>query len=219
MVQIIPAILATTEQEYKEKLDKLKTIALSKIKGWVQIDLMDQKFVQNESIGPEVIAKYPTEFKLEAHLMVEYPESWIDELVKIPAVTRIIFPVEDAEGVNERIKHIKNHGKEVGLSVNPETNVSVVESYLDQVDVILIMSVHPGFGGQEFIMDTIERIKEVLQLRSGHIQFKIECDGGINEKNAKLVVDAGADYLVIGAHLLEGKLDENLESIWQAIRS
>lgn len=223
MAQIIPAILATTEEEYKNKLQKITN---SNQFDWVQIDLMDSKFVQNQSIKLYIMAKYPTNLKIEAHLMVEYPENWIDELVKIP-VQRIIFPVEDTEGIKERIEHIKNHGIEVGLSINPETPVTEIEPYLNLVDVVLIMSVRPGFGWQEFIPETIGKIKELNSRRSlsraqsrdsGHIQFKIECDGGINEKNAKLVIDAGADLIVVGSYLLESNINENLEKILETQR-
>ncbi len=214
MAQIIPAILATTEEEYKDKLQKIESCP-ELAEGWVQIDLMDNKFVQNRSIGPDIIAKYLTELKLEAHLMVEYPESWIDELIKIP-VARIIFPVEDISGINERIIHIKNHEIEVGLSLNPETSVKAILPFLDKVDVALILGVHPGFQAQEFIPKTIEKIKEILRLRSGR-NFKITVDGGIRSENAKLIVDAGADLLVVGSYLFEGVTDENLEKIRKAI--
>src|SRR3989344_8473369 len=103
MTQIIPAILATTEQDYKDKIQELEN-SDSFEGGWIQIDLMDNKFVQNQSIGPEVLAKYKTPFRREAQLMVEYPEGWIEELVKV-RVERIVFPTEDAQGVEERINH------------------------------------------------------------------------------------------------------------------
>lgn len=206
-MQIIPAILATSEEEYREKLNRLKTIVPSgpvvsivePIEGWVQIDLMDNKFVQNQSIGPEIIAKYPTKFRIEAQLMVEYPENWIDELVKIP-VARIIFPVEDDEGINERINHIKNHGIEVGLSINPETPIEKLEPFADKIDVVLVMSVAPGFGGQEFIPVSLEKVRK---LKSMGWPVKIEVDGGINEDVMNDLQEAGADRVVTGSHLWE----------------
>ncbi len=211
MIQIIPAILATSEEEYKEKLNKIRTSPGAK--GWVQIDLMDNKFVQNESIGPDIIAKYPTSLKLEAQLMVEYPENWIDELVKIK-VDRIIFPVEDTEGVKERIKHIKNHGIEVGLSLNPETAVDLVEPYLYDLDVVLVMGVNPGFGGQEFIPQVVPKIGQLKTLRPDLI---IGVDGGINETNVKVLYGAGADYLVLGGALFKyDNLEEGLRKILEA---
>lgn len=216
MAQIIPAILATTEEEYKEKLDLIESTP--ELEGaWIQIDLMDHKFVENESIKAEVLGKYPTNHPLEAQLMVEYPENWIDALIKA-SVSRIVFPVEDNAGIEERITHIKNHKIGVGLSINPETPVATIEPFLGKIDLVLVMSVQPGFGGQEFIPGTLEKVKEISRLRSEY-NFKIEVDGGVNEENAKELVDAGVDNLVIGSHLLEGNIDENLEQIWQKIKS
>lgn len=210
MVNIIPAILATSEEEYQSKLRKVESLSYMK---WVQIDLMDNKFVQNQSIGPEAIAKYHTNLKLEAQLMVEYPENWIDELIKVK-VNRIVFPVEDNEGIEERIIHIKNHGIEVGLSINPETPVETVEPFIDTIDLVLIMSVNPGFGGQEFISGSVEKVRRIKELGW---EVVIEVDGGVNEEVVKDLIDAGADNLVIGSHLLEGNLDENLKKIKQSL--
>lgn len=213
-LQIIPTILATSEEGYKDKLQQIEEAAEFE-GGWVQIDLMDNKFVQNQSITPEIIGRYPTSLKKEAHLMVEYPENWIDDLIKL-GVDRIIFPVEDQEGVAERISHIKNHGIEVGLALNPETPVAKVEPFVDTIDVVLILSVHPGFGGQKFLPEVLEKIKEAARLKNQQ-QFLIEVDGGINEEVAGLAVEAGADILVVGSHLLDGNISENLEKIWQSI--
>lgn len=215
-IQIIPAILATTEPEYAEKLRKIEVSGEFE-GGWVQIDLMDNKFVQNTSIGPEVIAKYPTKLQLEAQLMVDYPENWIDDLIKV-GIKRIIFPIEDKGGIAERISHIKNHGLQVGLSLNPQTPVAKLRPFVDKIDVILLMSVHPGFGGQEFILKTLEKVKQASRLRLEGINFLIEVDGGINEKVAADLIEAGADNLVVGSHLIDGNISENLEKFWQAIR-
>ncbi|MBI4036341.1 ribulose-phosphate 3-epimerase [Candidatus Daviesbacteria bacterium] len=198
MIQIIPAILATTEEEYIQKLKKIEENWQFK-NDWVQIDLMDNKFVQNKSVGPKIIAKYPTDLKIETQLMVEYPENWIDELIKIP-VARIIFPVEDKEGIAERIVHIKNHGIEVGLSLNPETAVETLEPFADTIDLVLVMSVQPGFGGQEFIPESVEKVKKIKGMGW---PVKIEVDGGINKEVAKDLERSGADYLVVGSHLWE----------------
>lgn len=196
-MQIIPAILATSEEEYARKLKQIEDSKFNN--NWVQIDLMDNKFVQNRSIGPLVIAKYHTNFKIEAQLMVEYPENWIDELVKIP-VTRIVFPVEDVEGVDERITHIKNHGIEVGLSINPETDIETLTPFAGKIDVVLIMSVKPGFGGQEFIPETIEKIKKI---KSKDWPIQIEVDGGVSKQVMPELENAGADSVVVGSHLWE----------------
>lgn len=214
MVQIIPAILATSEKDYQDKLNKIISSGAFQ-DGWIQIDLMDNKFVQNRSISPEVIGKYPADLKLEAQLMVEYPENWIDELIKAK-VDRIVFPVEDNSGIDQRIKHIKNHQLQVGLSINPQTPVAKVEPFVATIDLILVMSVEPGFGGRPFITDSINKVRQV---KNHGWPVKIEVDGGINEEVVGQLVEAGADYLVIGSHLVEGDIDENLERIWEKIKA
>lgn len=213
MVRIVPGILATKEVEYAEIAKQLDG-APALEDGWVQIDLMDGEFVDNKSISPEIVAKYPLNLKKEAQLMVEYPDNWIDDLVKSD-ISRIVFPVEDQK-IDFLIEHIKKHGKEVGLSINPETPVENVETYLDQVDVVLIMSVKPGFGGQDFIPESVERVSQLSRLRRD-MGFIIEVDGGITPEVVPDLIKAGADNLVIGAsRLITGDLDENLEQFWEA---
>lgn len=212
MIQIIPAILSVSEDEYKEKLEKINSNNSLK-NGWVQIDLMDSKFVHNQSINPQVIGKFKTNLKIEAHLMVEYPENWIDDLIKV-GVKKIIFPIEDTEGIQEKIRHIKNHAVLVGLSLNPETEVEILGDFVSTIDSVLVMSVNPGFGGQKFISSSLDKVKKIKQ-KYGNILVGV--DGGIDGNVAKDLVDAGADYLVIGSHLLEGDIDENIEKIWEAI--
>lgn len=212
MVQIVPAILATTEKEYQEKLKKVNQSNLFE-EGWVQIDLMDNIFVQNKSIGSEIIAKYPTKIKLEAQLMVKYPERWIDDLLKA-GVKRVIFPVEDQESLELTIQALKEARIEIGLSLNPETGIKKVEKFVPQIDWVLVMSVNPGFGGQKFIESSQDKVKE---LRDKNWPIKIEVDGGITPEIAAKLVRIGADSLVIGSHLLEGNIEENLEKIWEAI--
>lgn len=214
--QIIPAILATTEAQYKDKLKKIEESGIFE-DGWIQIDLMDNKFVQNKSIGLDVMAKYPTSLKKEAQLMVDYPQNWIDDLVKV-GVERIVFPIEDGSGIKERIDHIKNHGVQAGLSINPETEVEKVRPFAGTIDLVLLMSVHPGFGGQQFLQGSLEKIRELVNLRrDSGANFLIEVDGGINEEVAKKVALAGADNLVIGSYLIDGDIAENLEKIWESV--
>ncbi len=216
MLQIVPAILAISEEEYAQKLEKINSNpALSK--GWLQVDFVDNKFAPNKTITPEVVGKYQTMCQIEAQLMVEYPENWIDGLIEA-GVNRVVFPVEDAEGIKVRVVHIKNHGIEVGLSLNPETDVEKLEPFLSTIDVVLVMSVHPGFGGQEFIKGSTKKVEEISILRSKYgANFKIGVDGGINESVAGGLAQAGADYLVVGSHLLEGDIDENLKKINRSV--
>lgn len=212
-VQIVPAILATTEEEYKEKLAKIESCP-DFAGGWVQIDLMDNKFVQNKSIGLEVLSKYPTKLKREAHLMVVDPREWARGLVKM-GFDRLIFHLEAGRAL-EILETIKDGGMGVGIALSPQTPLDKVGPFLDKIDVLLLMSVDPGFSGQHFLPEILEKIKGATELKVQN-NFLIEVDGGINEQVAKSVIEAGADILVVGSHLIEGNITENLERLWEAI--
>lgn len=211
---IIPSILATTEEEYKNKLAEIESCAL--LDNWVQIDLMDNKFVQNQSVGLDTIAKYPTNLNLEAHLMVENPITWIDQLADLN-FKRVIFHLEVDKNIDGVIEKIRNKGMEVGLALNPETPVEKLTPFIAKIDLVLILSVHPGFSGQEFILDTINKVGEVEEL-TGNNKFLIEVDGGIDERVTVDLVCAGADNLVIGSHLTNGNIFEHFEKIRAAIQ-
>lgn len=213
MVQIIPTLFSTTEQEYKERIAKLESSNFLE-SGWVQLDLMDNKFVPNLSIGLNVVKKYPLKYHVEAQLMVMNPREWIPGLIEIGA-ERIIFPVEIEANFEELITKIKNSGVAVGLSVNPETDINKIDNFLDKLDAVLFMSVKPGLEGQEFSLNTFDKIREVRRKKP---DLLIGVDGGIKDTNAKRLVDAGADYLAIGSFLFKGDLDENVEKIWESIK-
>ena len=181
MVQIIPAILAKTEEEYSKKLKKIEESDTFR-EGWVHIDLMDGEFVEEKSIEPEIINKYPTGLKKEVHLMVQNPQGWIDKL----------------KNVDRIIVHGEVGGNFKNIAINPDTPISILDNF--QPEIVLIMGVHPGKQGQEFILEVLEKIK---QLKAMGGNFKIGVDGGITPENAKLIEDAGADYLVVGSHLGE----------------
>lgn len=214
-IQIIPAILATTEEEYEQKLKKIE-VCPELAEGWIQIDLMDNKFVQNSSINPEIVFKYPTSLKRELQLMVEKP--WSEWLVKLDLnqSNRIIAPIEVEEiEIREMLATLGGTEIQFGLSLNPETPVKILEEYITGLDTVLIMSVDPGFSGQQFKPEVLGKIKQLKSLRSDLV---IGVDGGISAENVKLIVEAGADYLVIGSHLVDGDITENLEKIWARLR-
>lgn len=211
MVQIIPTLFSTTEEEYKQRLAKLSASSFKD--GWVQFDLMDNKFVPNLSIGLDVIKKYPLDFKKEAQLMVVDPGQWIDGLIDLK-VDRIVFPVEIDENILDFINQVKDNNIEVGLSLNPETETEQLDSYIDLLDAILLMGVKPGMENQQLNPGTYWKIKAVKQKLSG---LKVGVDGGVNDTNVKQLVDSGVDYLAIGSYLFNGEFDENLESLWEAI--
>lgn len=213
--QIIPAILSFSEEDYKKKVDIINN-ASEFSSSFIQIDITDGVFTESKSVGIDIISKYPLKANIEAHLMVANPLDWIDGLSKLGA-KRIIVPGE-SEVVEESIDKIHELGLQAGIGLNPETPLVLVTPFMDKIDVLLILSVHPGFGGQKFIEESLNKIKQASNTRN-HYVFKIEADGGINIENIKTVVEAGADGIVIGEHLIYGNIQKNLEELKQRINS
>ena len=169
---------------------------------WIHIDVMDNQFVPNLTIGPPVVKslrKYTDKF-LDVHMMVVEPEKLVEPFARAGA-DGITFHVEAAENPNEVIDLIKSTGKQVGISLKPGTPLSSIEPFLDKVDLVLIMSVEPGFGGQGYLPGSSNRIKK-LKSRLNEMcldRVLIEVDGGVKLNNMKEVVEAGADVLVAGS--------------------
>ena len=169
---------------------------------WIHIDVMDNQFVQNLTIGPPVVKslrKYTDKF-LDVHMMVVEPEKLVEPFARAGA-DGITFHVEAAENPNEVIDLIKSTGKQVGISLKPGTPLSSIEPFLDKVDLVLIMTVEPGFGGQGYLPGSSDRIKK-LKSRLNEMcldRVLIEVDGGVKLDNMKEVVEAGADVLVAGS--------------------
>jgi len=214
-ITITPTVLATSEEEYQEKITIINE-SPDLEGGWVQIDLMDGKFVGNTSVGLEVVEKYPTTLKKEAHLMVENPDAWVEKLAEL-GFQRIIFHVE-AGNAQEVLEKIKSYGIETGIALNPETPVAKIEAFVHIIDVVLLMSVHPGLGGQEFLPEVLSKVREASNLQ-GKNHFLIEVDGGVDETDDKQLVENGVNILAIGEKLINGDITENLETIWSSIRS
>jgi ribulose-phosphate 3-epimerase len=200
MIQILPAILATNPQDYLRKLRIAETLA-----DWIQVDIEDQKFAPEKTIGPDVVSSYPTKLKIEAQLMVVQPENWIDDFIKAQ-VKRIVVPVENTAGLEEVIKHIKNHDIQVGVSLNPETPVEKVQHLVSDLDLVLVMTVYPGPSGQEFVPEVLPKIEA---LRKNCPELNIEVDGGIDLQTAKQVVKAGANILVAGSSIFDAENPAN----------
>ena len=169
---------------------------------WIHIDVMDNQFVPNLTIGPPVVKslrKHTDKF-LDVHMMVVNPEKLVEPFARAGA-DGITFHIEATDNPDEVISLIKSTGKQVGISLKPGTPLSTIEPYLDKVDLVLIMSVEPGFGGQGYLEGSSEKIKE-LKLRLNEMcldRVIIEVDGGVKLNNMKEIVDAGADVLVAGS--------------------
>lgn len=213
MVQIIPAILSTKEEDFQKDINKIMQ-SDSIRQGWVHIDFMDNVFVPNQSIKPSVIAKYPVILKKEAHLMVDHPLEWIEELVQA-GFERIIFHIEAKDDTLECIRRIREKGLKVGLAVNHETPLTRLEPYVHKVEVFLLMTIKPGFQGQTFIEESLDKIKA---LKAKNWPVAIGVDGSVKDSNIKQLVLAGAEHLTVGSYLLKGDFDENVEKLWEAIQ-
>ena len=212
MVQIIPAVLAKTEQDYQDNVNKLNQ-SESFSGGWVHIDFADNKFVQNTTIEPSIIQKYPNNFRKEAHLMVNHPKDWIDQL-KEAGFERIIFHLESEDDILLVIEDIKNKGLEAGLAINKETALEKLEPFLDKIDLVLVMSIVPGFQGQPFIPQTLDKVR---QIKSNNWPVKVGVDGAVRDTNIKEIVESGVDFITVGSYLLKGDVEENLEMLWEVL--
>jgi len=211
MIEIIPSVLATSEEQYQQDMGKYSSCA--GLEGsWVHIDFTDNKFVQNQTIGPEVIEKSPDSFNKEAHLMVSNPLEWIDGLIK-SGFKRVIIHIE-SEQVEETLEYAKIKGLEVGLALKDETSIGQLEPFISRIGTILVMSIIPGFQGQPFLPNALKKIEEIKNKGWG---IRVGVDGAIKDDNIKEIILAGADFVIVGSYLLKGNIDENLEILWEAI--
>ena len=191
MIKLSPSILAANFSRLGEEIAKIKDA------DYVHIDVMDGHFVPNITFGPGVVKciRKTTDLVFDVHLMIENAEKYVDDFLNAGA--DIITVHYESNMDYEYIKNkVKEKGKKLGLSIKPKTDVSVLKDYLCDLDMILIMSVEPGFGGQKFMEESLEKIKKVRQMDKN---IDIEVDGGIGLDNVKKVVDAGANVIVAGS--------------------
>jgi ribulose-phosphate 3-epimerase len=172
-----------------------------------QVDVMDGRFVPNITFGPLAIESLRplTRLTIEAHLMVEPPEDFIERFAKAGADT-IIVHQEATAHLHRAIQQIHHLGKKAGVAINPSTPASTLSEILGSVQLVLIMTVNPGFGGQDFIPETLSKIRQVRNaIQERGLDCEIEADGGINHQTARLVVEAGANVLVSGTAVFDSK--------------
>lgn len=186
---------------------------------WIHVDVMDGHFVPNITIGPNVVkALRPvTKKTLDVHLMIAPCDPYLEAFAKAGADT-ITVHVEAGPHIHRSLQAIKALGKKAGVTLNPGTPVSALENVVDLVDLILVMSVNPGFGGQKFIPDTVAKIQNVRAMTGGR-PIDIEVDGGISPQTAPLVVRAGANVLVAGSAVFKGGKPEAYRENITAIRN
>ena len=201
---LAPSILAADFGNLEQDISK----ALKGGAQWIHCDIMDGHFVPNISFGPGVVKQVDKIAKgafVDVHLMIENPDNYIDKFVEAGA-DLISVHYETCPHLHRTIQKIKSHGVMAGVVVNPATSLHNIEPVLGYVDMVLIMSVNPGFGGQSFIESSYQKIEELADIReSGNHSFLIQIDGGVNLKNIKKVADAGTDVIVAGNSVFSAK--------------
>ena len=213
-IKISPSILSADFSRLGSEIEKLEKAKADLI----HIDVMDGHFVPNITIGPEVIKKLRkyTSLPFDVHLMIAPVNNFIKNFAEAGADIITIHP-EATENLPDTIKKIKSYNKKVGVSLNPETSVNKVISVLNQIDLVLIMSVNPGFGGQKFIEETLNKVKILRkEIDIKKLKTQIEIDGGINFENAKAAIKAGVDILVSGTTIFKengGNLKKNIQQL------
>ncbi len=211
-IQISPSILAGDFSKLGSEIKKLEDGGADMI----HVDVMDGHFVPNLTIGPPVIKslrKY-TNLPFDVHLMISPVHKYIKNFSEAGADIITIHP-EATKNLKDSVELIKSLGKKVGLSLNPDTQIETIEKYLKDINLVLVMTVYPGFGGQKFISKILNKIKSLKKIKDEkNLNFEIEVDGGINFENNKLVIDAGANILVSGTTIFKdnnGDIKKNIE--------
>ena len=213
-IKISPSILSADFSQLGNEIKRLEDGGADMI----HVDVMDGHFVPNLTIGPPVIKalRNYTKLPFDVHLMISPVHKYIKNYAEAGADIITIHP-EATDNLKESINHIRELGKKVGVSLNPNTKIDIIKEFFAEINLILIMSVHPGFGGQKFIPEVLVKIKELKKIKDQqNFNFDIEVDGGINFDNSKLAIEAGANILVSGTTIFKnnnGNIKKNIDTL------
>ncbi|MEY8538101.1 ribulose-phosphate 3-epimerase [Lactococcus muris] len=209
--KIAPSILAADFGSFTAEVAKIKEAGAE----YVHIDVMDGHFVDNLTFGSGVVAalRPHTDLVLDVHMMVESPEKYVEEFAKAGADIMSIH-VEATAHIHGALQKIKAAGMKASVVINPGTPVSAIEPVLSMVDMVLVMTVNPGFGGQAFIPETMDKVRELVKIRETKgLIFEIEVDGGIDDKTIEQARDAGANVFVAGSFVFKGDVAAKVQKL------
>jgi len=196
-VIVAPSILAADFSQLGDEIHRVEAAGAD----WIHCDIMDGHFVDNISFGPEIVGwvRGLTSLPLDVHLMIEHADHYVPRFIKAGANSITVHVEPEAKhGVVKTLQQIQHAGCRAGLTLNPETSFDSVEPFLDRIDMLLVMTVHPGFGGQSFRADQMKKVKRARSWSSG---IDIEVDGGINAETARISIENGANVLVAGTSI------------------